>query len=73
MKVGIMITIEEGDINLARSIAISRGLTWRGGAAGPELRGNIAALFRELVREESDRIVTDRVEQDKTVVGGRDD
>ncbi len=55
MKITIGITLEEEDIDLARNIAIKKGLTARGGNLGPEIRGNIAALFRELLYDEVDR------------------
>ena len=60
MKITLGITLEEEDVHLARNIAIKKGLTARGGNLGPEIRGNIAALFRELLYEEVDRGIFDR-------------
>ncbi len=71
MKITIGITLEEEEIDLARKLALARGLTFRGGVLGPEIRGNIAKLIRQLIHEESDRIVADRIEQDKALAGGR--
>ena len=71
MKIPIGITFEEEDIQLARRLALARGLISRGGVFGPEPRGNVAAFFRELLHEEADRIVADRIERDKTLAGGR--
>jgi hypothetical protein len=60
MKTNIMITIEEEDLILARTTAIEKGLTVRGGNLGPEPRGNVAALIRALIHEEVDRMILDR-------------
>jgi hypothetical protein len=71
MKIPIGITLEEDEVQLARRLATARGLTSRGGYLGPDVRGNVAALFRQLLHEESDRVVADRIEQDRASVGGR--
>lgn len=65
MKTEIVLTIEPEDLERARDMALARGLVVRGGKIGPEPRGNVAALVRHLIREESDRTIADRVEQDR--------
>ena len=70
MKTQVTFTLEDEDIDIARSLAMSRNLTCRGGNLGPEIRGNVAALFRELLHEEIDRMIDNRDESSRTVEGG---
>lgn len=65
MKVQVTMTLFKEDIDLARELALARGLTYRGGKLGSEIRGSLSALFGELIREESARVI------DKQPVGGR--
>ena len=73
MKTNIMITLEEEDLILARNIAIKKGLTARGGNLGPKIRGNIAALFRALIREEADRGIAERGRLSRESMRGEED